>query len=34
VLLDRNIFEMAPEEIHSARVALTMVDGRVVWEEP
>jgi hypothetical protein len=34
VLLDRNIFEMAPEEIHCARVALTMVDGRVVWEEP
>jgi predicted amidohydrolase YtcJ len=32
VLLDRNIFEIAPEEIPTVRVALTMVDGRVVWE--
>jgi predicted amidohydrolase YtcJ len=32
VLLDRNIFEIPPEEIPSARVAFTMVDGRVVWE--
>jgi hypothetical protein len=31
VLLDVNIFECNPEEIQTARVVLTVFDGRVVW---
>jgi hypothetical protein len=34
VLLDRNIFEIPAEEIPAARVLLTMMDGRIVWEAP
>ena len=30
VMLDRNIFEIAPEEIRNARVVLTVVGGRKV----
>jgi len=32
VVLDRNIFEIAPHTIHEARVMLTMMDGDVVYE--
>lgn len=32
VMLEQNLFEIAPEEIASVKVALTMMDGRVVWE--
>jgi predicted amidohydrolase YtcJ len=32
VILDRNIFEVDPAEIEKARVTLTVVDGRVVYE--
>lgn len=34
VMLDRDIFEIAPEEIRSARVVLTVVGGRVVYRKP
>ncbi|MBK5299342.1 MAG: amidohydrolase [Vicinamibacteria bacterium] len=32
VMLDRNLFEIAPEEIRNARVALTVVGGRTIVE--
>jgi hypothetical protein len=32
VMLDRNIFEVAPEEIRNVHVLLTMVGGRRVFE--
>lgn len=34
VILDRDIFKIDPAEIDQAKVTLTMVDGRVVWESP
>src|SRR5439155_22428318 len=33
VMLDRDIYAGAPSEIDRARVVLTVMDGRVVWEE-
>ena len=33
VLLSRDIFKINPKEIENVRVVLTMVDGRVVYEE-
>ena len=33
VLLSRDIFKINPQEIENVRVVLTMVDGRVVYEE-
>lgn len=32
VVLDRNLFEIDPHEIHAAQVQLTMMDGRVTFE--
>jgi hypothetical protein len=32
VILDRNLFEIPPEEIRNAKVALTVVGGRKVFE--
>ena len=32
VMLDRNIFEIAPEEIRTVRVRLTVVGGRKVFD--
>lgn len=32
VMLDRNLFEIDPEEIPATRVCLTIMDGRVVYE--
>lgn len=34
VVIDRDLFRLRPEEITQARVALTMVDGRVVYSSP
>jgi predicted amidohydrolase YtcJ len=34
VMLDRNLFEISPEEIRHARVVLTVVGGRKVVERP
>jgi predicted amidohydrolase YtcJ len=34
VVLDRNLFEIAPEEIRHVKVALTMVAGRPVFRKP
>jgi predicted amidohydrolase YtcJ len=31
VVLDRNLFEIEPNEINEARVLLTLVDGQPVW---
>jgi predicted amidohydrolase YtcJ len=31
-MIDKNLFQIPPEEIPDARVALTMTDGRIVWE--
>ena len=33
VLLSRDIFKIDPQEIENVKVVLTMVDGRVVYEE-
>lgn len=33
VMLDRDIFRIDPTEIQNARVLLTVMDGRVVFEE-
>jgi predicted amidohydrolase YtcJ len=32
-LLSRDIFQIDPKEIENVKVVLTMVDGRVVYEE-
>ena len=32
VVLDRNLFEIDPHEIHQAQVVLTVMDGEVVYE--
>ncbi len=34
VILDRDLFKMDPAAIDQAKVTLTIVDGRVVWEAP
>jgi predicted amidohydrolase YtcJ len=31
IVLDRNLFEVAPRDIHRVRVVLTLLDGRVVY---
>jgi len=31
VLLDKNLFEISPYDIHSARILLTMMDGKVTY---
>lgn len=33
ILLDKNLFAIPPAEIHSARVELTVFDGRVIYPE-
>ena len=33
VLLSRDIFKIDPNEIESVKVVMTMVDGRVVFED-
>ena len=32
VMLDRDLYRINPADIDQARVLLTVVDGRVVWE--
>jgi predicted amidohydrolase YtcJ len=32
VLLDQDILALEPEEILNTRVAMTVLDGKVVWE--
>ncbi len=32
VVVDRNIYEIAPEDIKNARVTLTVMDGKIVYE--
>jgi len=32
VILDRNLFEIDPYEIHQAQVIMTVTDGEVVYE--
>jgi predicted amidohydrolase YtcJ len=34
VMLDRNIFEIEPEQIRDAKVAMTIVGGKVVYRRP
>jgi predicted amidohydrolase YtcJ len=31
-MLDRNLYQIPPADIDKARVLLTIMDGRVVWE--
>ncbi|WP_368653710.1 amidohydrolase family protein [Ornithinibacillus sp. 4-3] len=33
VVLDRNLFEIPAEEIRDAKVSLTMMDGKVLYDE-
>ena len=32
IMLEDDVFELTPHEIHKARVALTMMDGQIVHE--
>ena len=32
VMLDRDLYRISPAEIDQARVVLTVMDGRIVWE--
>lgn len=34
VVLDRNLFDIPPQEIHEARVLLTLLDGKPVYQDP
>ncbi|MFZ2960081.1 MAG: amidohydrolase [Candidatus Ozemobacteraceae bacterium] len=34
IVLDRNLFELPAFEIHTAKVLLTLLDGRSVWRAP
>jgi hypothetical protein len=34
VVLDRNLFRMAPGALHKARVLLTLLDGKPVYRDP
>lgn len=34
IVLDRNLFEVPKEEIHHARVLLTLLDGKAVYRDP
>ena len=34
IVLDRNVFQIPPEEIASTRVVMTMVGGKTVFEQP
>jgi predicted amidohydrolase YtcJ len=34
IVLDRNLFDVPPREIHSAKVLLTLFDGRTVFQDP
>jgi predicted amidohydrolase YtcJ len=34
VVLDRNLFALPPEEIHGARVLLTLLEGKEVYRDP
>ncbi len=33
-VLDRNVFEVPPSDIHKARVLLTLLEGESVYEDP
>ncbi len=33
IVLDRNIFQIPPTEVHSVRVLLTLLDGQEVWRD-
>lgn len=33
IVLDRNLFDIPPEEIRNARIQLTLMDGKIVFEE-
>jgi predicted amidohydrolase YtcJ len=32
VVLDRDIFKINPSELDTVKVAMTIADGKVVWE--
>jgi predicted amidohydrolase YtcJ len=34
VVLDRNLFEIPPHEIHQAKVLLTLLEGKEVYRDP
>jgi len=34
IILDRNLFEISPEQIHKTKVVWTLLEGREVWREP
>ena len=33
VVLDKNLFDLPVTELHSAKVLLTLLDGREVWRD-
>jgi predicted amidohydrolase YtcJ len=34
IVLDRDLYRIPPEEIHAAKVLLTLLDGKAVWRDP
>jgi predicted amidohydrolase YtcJ len=32
VVLDHNLFDMAPDQLHTAKVVMTVMEGRVVYK--
>jgi predicted amidohydrolase YtcJ len=34
IVLDRNLFAIRPDEIHAARVLLTLFEGREIFRDP
>ena len=34
IVLDQNLFKIPPSQIRNTKVLMTMVGGKVVWEDP
>ena len=34
IVLDRDLYRIPPQQIHTARVLLTLLDGKAVWRDP
>ena len=34
IVLDKDLFELPPHEIHTAKVLWTLLEGETVWRDP
>ena len=32
IVVDRNLFDIPPQDIYNAKTVMTMIDGRIVYE--